>query len=151
MEGFFMADFLSEQLGALEKRLKDLRPHVEEYLHLEKVKEALEGVGSGGGGSTTKRRGPGRPKGSTTKRRGPGRPKGSTTRRRSTNGRRRRGRRGGTRAEQALKVVRENPGITVSDAAKKMSIKQPNYLYRVMNQLEAEGAVAKTGKGYTAK
>ena len=130
-----MADFLSEQLTALEKRLKDLRPQVEEYLYLEKVKEALEGVGSGG----------------TSSRRGPGRPKGSTTRRRSTNGRRRRGRRGGTRAEQALKVVRDNPGITVSEMAGKMNIKQPNYLYRVMNQLEGEGAVKKTGKGYTAK
>ena len=143
-----MADFLSEQLSALEKRMKDLRPHVEEYLHLEKVKEALDSVGQGG--SRTTRRGPGRPKGSTS-RRGPGRPKGSTTRRRSTNGRRRRGRRGGTRAAQALKVVRENPGITVSEMAGKMSIKQPNYLSRVMNQREADGAVSKTGKGYTAK
>jgi hypothetical protein len=148
MEDFFMADFLSEQLTALEKRLKDLRPHVEEYLHLEKVKEALEGVGQGGTG--TSRRGPGRPKGSTS-RRGPGRPKGSTTRRRSANGRRRRGRRGGTRAEQALKVVRDNPGITVSQMAGRMNIKQPNYLYRVMNQLESDGSVKKTGKGYTAK
>jgi hypothetical protein len=144
----FMADFLSDQRAALEKRLKELRPHVEEYLHLEKVKEVLEGVGRGGGSSS--RRGPGRPKGSTT-RRGPGRPKGSTTRRRSTNGRRRRSRRGGTRAEQALKVVRDNPGITVSEMAGKMNIKQPNYLYRVMNQLEGDGAVKKTGKGYTAK
>jgi hypothetical protein len=142
-----MADFLSEQLTALEKRLKDLRPQVEEYLHLEKVKEALEGVGPGSGGT---RRGPGRPKGSTA-RRGPGRPKGSTTRRRSTNGRRRRSRRGGTRAEQALKVVRENPGITVSELGKRLSIKQPNYLYRVMNQLQADGAVTKSGKGYSAK
>ena len=139
-----MADFLSEQLNALEKRLKDLRPHVEEYLNLEKVKEALEGVGG------SKRRGPGRPRGSTT-RRSPGRPAASTTRRRSSNGRRKRGRRGGTRAEQALKVVRENPGITVSALAGRLNIKQPNYLYRVMNQLEADGSVAKTGKGYTAK
>ncbi|HKO29274.1 MAG TPA: hypothetical protein VJU80_17575, partial [Solirubrobacteraceae bacterium] len=77
--------------------------------------------------------------------------KGSTTRRRSTNGRRRRGRRGGTRSAQALKVVRDNPGISVSEMAGKMSIKQPNYLYRVMNQLEADGSVAKSGKGYTAK
>ena len=135
-----MADFLSEQLGALEKRLKDLRPQVEEYLHLEKVKEALEGVGK-------PRRGPGRPRGSTTRRR----TSTSTARRRSTNGRRRRGRRGGTRAQQALKVVRDNPGITVSDLARKLNIKQPNYLYRVMNQLQAEGAVTKSGRGYTAK
>jgi hypothetical protein len=140
-----MADFLSQQLSALEKRLGELRPQVEEYLHLEKVKEALEGVGRG-----TSQRGAGRPRGGSS-RRGPGRPKGSTTRRRSANGRRRRVRRGGTRAEQALKVVRENPGITVSDMAGKMNIKQPNYLYRVMNQLEGEGAVKKTGKGYTAK
>ena len=130
-----MADFLSEQLAALEKRLKDLRPQFEEYLHLEKVKEALENVGPGGGSGRRR----GRPRGSTT------------TRRRSANGRRRRGRRGGTRAEQALKVVRENPGATVSEIAGKMSIKQPNYLYRVMNQLESDGAVKKTGKGYTAK
>jgi hypothetical protein len=140
-----MADFLSQQLSALEKRLGELRPTVEEYLHLEKVKEALEGVGQKASG-----RRPGRPRGSAA-RRAPGRPKGSTTRRRSTNGRRRRGRRGGTRAAQALKVVRENPGITVSEMAGKMSIKQPNYLYRVMNQLESDGAVKKTGKGYTAK
>ena len=104
------------------------------------------------GGGSSGRRGPGRPRGSTTARRGPGRPKGSTTRRRSTNGRRRRrGRRGGTRAEQALKVVRDNPGISVSEMAGKMSIKQPNYLYRVMNQLESDGSVKKAGKGYTAK
>ena len=135
-----MADFLSEQLGALEKRLKDLRPQVEEYLHLEQVKEALEGVGK-------PRRGPGRPRGSTTRRR----TSTSTARRRSTNGRRRRGRRGGTRAQQALKVVRDNPGITVSDLARKLNIKQPNYLYRVMNQLQSDGAVKKSGKGYTAK
>jgi hypothetical protein len=140
-----MADFLSQQLTALEKRLGELRPQVEEYLHLEKAKEALEGVGR-----EASKRGPGRPRGSSA-RRGPGRPKGSTARRRSSNGRRRRGRRGGTRADQALKVVRENPGITVSEMAGKMNIKQPNYLYRVMNQLEGEGAVKKTGKGYTAK
>jgi hypothetical protein len=134
-----MADFLSEQLTALEKRLKDLRPQVEEYLHLEQVKEALEGVGK-------PRRGPGRPRGSTTRRR-----TSTTTRRKSTNGRRRRGRRGGTRAQQALKVVKDNPGITVSELGRKLNIKQPNYLYRVMNQLQSEGAVTKSGRGYTAK
>ena len=138
-----MADFLTEQVKALESRLNELRPAYEEYLEVERVHEALS--------SAAGRRGPGRPR-ATAARRGPGRPKGSTTRRRSTNGRRRRrGRRGGTRGDQALKVVRENPGITVSEMAGKMSIKQPNYLYRVMNQLESDGAVKKSGKGYTAK
>jgi hypothetical protein len=139
-----MADFLTQQVNALENRLKELKPSYDEYLELERVRDALT--------SAAGRRGPGRPRG-TSARRGPGRPKGSTTRRASSsNGRRRRrGRRGGTRADQALKVVRENPGITVSEMAGKMSIKQPNYLYRVMNQLEGDGAVAKTGKGYTAK
>ena len=136
-----MADFLTEHRNALEKRLKELRPLYDEYLNLERVKDALQGVGG---------RRPGRPRGSTTRRR-PGRPRGATTRRRSTNGRRRRGRRGGTRAEQALKVVRDNPGITVTELASKMNIKQKNYLYRVMNQLAADGAVKKQGRGYTAK
>jgi len=138
-----MADFLTEQRNALEKRLEELRPLYDEYLNLERVRDALQGV--------TGRR-PGRPRGSTTRRRGPGRPPGSTTRRRSTNGRRRRrGRRGGTRAEQALKAVRDNPGITVSELASKMNVKQKNYLYRVMNQLQADGAVTKSGRGFTAK
>ncbi|HEX8073996.1 MAG TPA: hypothetical protein VF545_03355, partial [Thermoleophilaceae bacterium] len=123
-----MADFLTEQRTALENRLKELRPLYEEYLSLEKVKDALEGVGGA-------RRGPGRPRGSSGARRGPGRPPGSGARRKSANGRRRRGRRGGTRAEQALRVVRENPGITVSELGDKLNIKQKNYLYRVMNQL----------------
>ena len=137
-----MSDFLTAQRTALEKRLKELRPLYEEYLNLERVKDALHGVSG---------RGPGRPRGTATRRRGPGRPPGSATRRRSANGRRRRGRRGGTRAEQAVKVVRENPGITVSELASKMNIKQKNYLYRVMNQLEADGAVTKRGRGYSAK
>ncbi|MBV9214289.1 MAG: hypothetical protein JOZ25_11665 [Actinobacteria bacterium] len=142
-----MADFLTEQRNALEKRLEELRPLYDEYLNLERVRDALQGVAG---------RRPGRPRGSTsarrrsTSRRAPGRPAGST-RRRSANGRRRRGRRGGTRGEQALKVVRENPGITVSDLASKMGVKQKNYLYRVMNQLQADGAVSKSGRGFTAK
>ncbi|HSI81305.1 MAG TPA: hypothetical protein VK919_11725 [Solirubrobacterales bacterium] len=76
-------------------------------------------------------------------RRGPGRPRGSTS------ARRRRRRRGGTRADQAVKIVQESPGVTASEIAKKMSIK-PNYLYRVMADLEKEGRVKKEGRKYTA-
>lgn len=73
--------------------------------------------------------------------RGPGRPRGSR------GGRRRRKRKGGTRAEHALKVVTENPGITPSEIAKKLGMK-PNYLYRVMNELQKDKLVSKRGRGY---
>jgi sugar-specific transcriptional regulator TrmB len=62
---------------------------------------------------------------------------------------RRRGRRGGTRADQALKIVSDNPGITASEIAKRMRIK-PNYVYRVMGELQKDKRVRKRGRGYTA-
>jgi hypothetical protein len=129
-----MADFLTQTRTDLDNRLKELRPLYEEYLKLEKAKAALEGL------DVPRRRGPGRPRGSGT----------AATRRRSGNGRRRRRRRGGTRAEQALAVVRENPGITVSELAPKVGISQKNYLYRVMNALADDGLVRKRGRGYHA-
>ncbi len=85
------------------------------------------------------------------KRRGPGRPRGSTTgsRRSSAGAPKRRRRRGGTRADQALKHVTENPGIRASEIASKMKIK-PNYVYRVMSELESDGKVTKKGREYHA-
>ena len=74
------------------------------------------------------------------RRRGPGRPRGSG------GGRRRR--RGGTRADQAVKIISENPGIGVSELGKKMRLKAPNYLYRVLPDLEKDGRVKKKGRGY---
>jgi sugar-specific transcriptional regulator TrmB len=81
-------------------------------------------------------------------RRGPGRPRGSTTKRRSTAGRKR-GRKRSTRADQAVRIIKQNPGITASEVAKKMRI-QPNYVYRVMGDLQKQGKVSKKGKGYQA-
>ena len=77
--------------------------------------------------------------GGSVGRRRPGRPPGS--------GRGRRKRRGGTRGAQAVKIVTSNPGITASEIAKRMKIK-PNYLYRVMGDLQKEGRVRKKGRGY---
>ncbi|MGA8217893.1 MAG: hypothetical protein WB771_04965 [Solirubrobacterales bacterium] len=73
-----------------------------------------------------------------TVRRGPGRPPG---------GRRRR-RRGSTRADQAVKLISENPGITVSELGKKMSLNHPNYLYRILPDLQKEGRIRREGSGY---
>lgn len=118
-----MADFLDQTRADIDKRLKELRPLHDEYLKLERAKAALQGIDT--------RRGPGRP-------RGAGR----------SGGRRRR--RGGTRAEQALKAVRQNPGVTVAELAGQLRIKHKNYLYRVMHGLESDGAVKKQGRGYVA-
>ena len=122
-----MPDFLDEKLAEIDRRLEELRPLHDEYLKLERARAALAGMD----GSAPSRR--------------PGRPRGS-----GQAPVRRRRRRGGTRAEQALQVVRQNPGISVSELASKMGIEQANYLYRVMSNLEGDGAVRKEGRGYVA-
>jgi len=71
-------------------------------------------------------------------RRGPGRPRGT--------GRRRR--RGSTRADQAVRIIKANPGINVSELGRKMKLNHPNYLYRVLPDLEKEGRIKRDGKGY---
>jgi len=76
-------------------------------------------------------------------RRGPGRPRGS-----GSNGRKRSGRRN-TRSDQAVKLIAENPGISASDIAKQLHIK-PNYMYRVLGDLQKEGRVKKDGRSYSA-
>ena len=82
--------------------------------------------------------------------RSPGRPRGSaSTTKASTGGapKKRRRRRGGTRADQAVELITSQPGISASDVAKTMKIK-PNYLYRVLGDLEKEGRVKKDGRNY---
>lgn len=111
---------------ALERTVRELE---------DQLKQAEQALAALGGKAT--RRGPGRPRGSAKKSSG------------STNSapRRRRKRRGGTRADQAVKLIEENPGIGASDIAKQMKIK-PNYLYRVLGDLEKEGRVKKSGRQY---
>jgi hypothetical protein len=60
---------------------------------------------------------------------------------------RRRRRRSNTRSAQAVGLVEKSPGISASDVAKAMKIK-PNYLYRVLGDLEKEGRVKKKGRRY---
>lgn len=126
-----MTDFLKDQLQAMDARLKELKPLHEEYLKLERAKAALEGL------DTPAKRGPGRPRGSASPDSGNGR-------------RRRRRRQGGTRAQQALEVVRQQPGVSVRELSEKLGVKHPNYMYRVMNELEGDGSVRKEGRGYVA-
>jgi len=123
-----VADFLEEKRKEISARLKELKPLVEEYQRLEAAERALAGVESkparAASGTATRRS---RGGGSSGRR---GRPKGS-----------------GTRAIQALELVRARPGITIPELAEAMGIKQ-NYLYRVMPDLAKSGDVVKSGRGW---
>ena len=52
-----------------------------------------------------------------------------------------------TRANQAVELVRERPGITIPEIAKAMKI-EPNYLYRVLPRLASDGQVKRDGQGW---
>jgi hypothetical protein len=121
-----LTEFVDSTVKDIDSRLSELRSEVSK---LEAARSALVGG----------RRGPGRPPGATT----------STSRRR--NGRRAgrpRGRRGGnTRANQALALVQEKPGITIPQIASQLDI-EPNYLYRVMPKLVADGQIKRDGQGW---
>jgi hypothetical protein len=122
-----LAGFVDSTVKDIDNRLEELKTEVTK---LEAARAALVGA----------RRGPGRPPGSAnrtpTRRRAgrrPGRP---------------RGRRGGnTRANQALELVRSQPGITIPQIAETLKI-EPNYLYRVMPKLVEDGSVKRDGQGW---
>ena len=131
-----MADFLDEKRKEIQERLKELKPAVDEYQLLLAAEQALGGLSNGATKPAATAAAPGR-----TPRRAAGAsapapapsaagPKG-----------------GGTRAAQALQLVKERPGITIPELAEAMEIQQ-NYLYRVMPGLAEEGKVTKSGRGW---
>lgn len=125
-----MTEFLDSTVKEIDGRLSELK---QEVAKLEAARAALVGT----------RRGPGRPRGTTTR---ASARRSSTTAARRT--RRSRGRRGGaTRANQALELVKSNPGITIPQIAKQMGI-EPNYLYRVLPRLQQEGQIKRDGQGW---
>jgi hypothetical protein len=124
-----LADFVDSTVRDIDSRLSELK---QEVTKLEAARAALVGG----------RRGPGRPatarNGATPTRRRPARRAAG----------RPRGRRGGnTRANQALALVREKPGITIPEIAESLKI-EPNYLYRVMPKLVDDGQVTREGQGW---
>jgi hypothetical protein len=125
-----MPDVLSDVRKGVEKRLHELDASVEEHAHIRAALDALSDVGTRTRRTATAsaKRASASSSGAGTR----GRPRGS-----------------GARTQEALKHVRAHPGITIAEIARRMRIK-PNYLYRILPQLEKEGEVAKQGKGYHA-
>jgi len=132
-----MADFLDEKRSEIGARLKELKPLVEEFQRLEAAAAALDGVPNTNGSAAPARRGSARSASSRSRRTS------GTGRRGGPKGR-------GTRGAEALKLVRDKPGITIPEIAEQMGIKQ-NYLYRVLPGLAEDGLVRKDGRGWHPK
>jgi DNA invertase Pin-like site-specific DNA recombinase len=109
----------------VEERLKELQPLVDEYERLRQVADLLADTPDAGS-----RKGRGR-----------------STPRRSLEGRGGSRRATGQRSEDALKLIREQPGITVAATAEALGI-GTTYLYRLLPRLEREGVIRKEGRGY---
>jgi hypothetical protein len=118
-----MAGFIDSAVQDINSRLKELK---EEEARLLAARAALAGTPRPSPRAAPR-------SAASAPRRGPGRP---------------RGRRGGnTRSAQALELVRNKPGITIPELASTMKI-EPNYLYRVMPKLTADGLVKRNGQGW---
>ncbi len=124
-----MADFLDAKVREIEERLRELQPLVEEFERLEAAAAALDGVEPD---TAPKPRAASAATNGSSRR---GRPRGS--------------RGGNTRATQAVELVRARPGVTIPELAEHMGIK-PNYLYRILPQLEEDGQVTRKDKGWHA-
>jgi hypothetical protein len=128
-----LADFVDSTVKDIDSRLEELKLEVQK---LQAARAALVGG----------RRGPGRPAGSRNAPSSSSSPSPRRAPRRG--GGRPRGRRGGnTRANQALQLVKDQPGVTIPQIAESLKI-EPNYLYRVMPKLVEEGSVKREGQGW---
>jgi CRP-like cAMP-binding protein len=131
-KGLLVSDFLDTKRKEIAARLRELEPLVDEYRQLEAAAAALADLpatptSAAKRGRPTARAGAAGSAGTPRRR---GRPRGS-----------------GTRALQAFELVKARPGITTSEIASSMGIKQ-NYLYRVLPSLEKDAKVDKRGRGW---
>lgn len=140
-----------EDLRSLESRLTarldELRPLVDEYHELEQLAKRL-GVEKQRSAQKAPTAAPSRPA-ARSRPAGQARPRrkaaaGAAT---GTKTRARPGRKP-QRRQQVLDLVRASPGITVPDIGKQLGV-DPTGLYRVVRQLEREGAITKSGMALT--
>jgi DNA-binding MarR family transcriptional regulator len=125
-----MPDFVQTEIKAIDDQLRVLK---DEAARLEAARAALTGGPRRRGRPATN---------------GAARTSARPASRRNSRQAASRPRRGGnTRANQALELVRERPGITIPEIAKAMKI-EPNYLYRVLPRLASDGQVKRAGQGW---
>lgn len=128
-------DFLDQKREEIAARRSELEPLVAEYERLQAAASALDAIAADP--TPSRRARPGRSRST--------RPRGRKAPSSGARGEPAKG--NGKRAEQALEVITDHPGITLADLAEKMGIKQ-NYLYRVLPRLVEERRVRKEDGGW---
>lgn len=130
----------SKTVDAARQMLEERRAEL--HAELQNIEDAIAALGGNAKAAVSKaagrRRAPAKPAPAAAAPAAPAKP---------TPAPRRRRRRGGTRSEQAVKLIADKPGLTASQIATHLGIK-PNYMYRVLGELETEGKVRKDGRKY---
>lgn len=141
-----MAISIDRQMDRLRARKSELKAELERLEQIEAelertVEEALRTIGAATTGAVSGARTAVRKERSKSTRK-PARRSGS-----SGTGQRGRPKGSGKRQAQAVKIIAAAPGIRTSEIAKKMGI-GPNYLYRLLPDLEKAKQVVKKGNGW---
>ncbi|ADB49263.1 winged helix-turn-helix domain-containing protein [Conexibacter woesei] len=126
-----MADLVGQIQRDIEKRLRELRPLIEEKEQLEAVLAALSGDHTGNGSSSASAARP-RARAAASAARAP-----------YAGGKSRRAPRGANR-EAILKVVGERPGISASEVAEITNIAKPT-VHTTISQLKRKGILEPEG------
>ena len=148
-----MAVSIDRQMERLRARKADLQ---RELAQLEKVEAELERtielalrtIGAATGGAVRGAREAARAERSKPSRSAAPRKRPAGKTRASGNGKRGRPKGSGKRQGEAIRIITANPGIRTAEVARKMGMKNSNYLYRLLPDLAANGAIAKDGKGW---
>lgn len=144
-----MTDIIDQTRREIADRIEQLRPAVAEYARLQAAVEALASIGGEPSTDGAKPAPPARR-----------RPRPRRTPRTASRavqaaagqtgiGRPRRGRpaSSGGRGEQALKLIEEQPGITIRQIAAQLNM-GPGYLYRLLPPLQQEGKIERRNAGW---
>lgn len=147
----------------IDERIAELRPHVDELQHLERIRERLiaDAATAGSAPMPTPVDAPpvpadAQPAPPADAQPAPEPPKSDARPRRAAAASRPRRARAKkslqdkaaiSRSDEALRLVSERPGITAAELSEATDI-NITYLYRVLPQLQRDGKIRKSGKGY---
>jgi len=151
----FVTDFLDDKRKEIARRLAELAPVAAEYKRLTAAAEALAAIPPSKNGAPAAHRAVSA-RGRTSRRRGSKSANSPAARvsvsKTKPQAKSRRGRRkgGGKRSAQALTFVQEQPGITIPDLARRMTV-HPTYLYKVLPTFADEGKIVRDGRGWYPK